>query len=155
MGNLTKIKADLFRAREDLILAHAVNSKGVMGSGIAAIFKKKFPANYLFYKECCEKENMTGKCILGISSTNIVANLVTSEDFGMKVDEKDVVLKNTESALEDMFTQLEKMYLPRKIICSNKFNSGLFGVPWEYTEAIVEKVLSKYPDYKWIIFEID
>lgn len=155
MKNFTRITGDLLMAKEDLILAHAVNAQGVMGAGIAKAIRQKFPTNFFQYKEACENSDITGKCVLGITSSNMIANLCTSRGFGSEVDSEESILKNTILAIQDMFDQLEKMYLPRKVICSNKFNSGIFNVPWEKTEAIIAKFMEKYTDYKWVIFEID
>jgi len=38
------------------------------------------------------------------------------------------------------------------IIYSNKFNSGLFGVPWEYTEEVINELLDRYKRVEWVVY---
>lgn len=131
----------LFDAPLGSTLVHAVSTRSVWGSGIAKEFKLRFPESFDFYKEMCQEE---GGKLLGLviycppENGYVVENLVTSLDYGDKKDSKDVILKNTRMALEAFF---EYEHGP---IHSCKFNSGLFGVPWEDTEKILLDVMNKY-----------
>lgn len=50
---ITIKEGDLFRAPSGII-CHQVNCKGVMGRGVAKIFKEKYPYAFLQYKSLCE-----------------------------------------------------------------------------------------------------
>lgn len=49
-GNLLDSKAE--------VLVNTVNTVGVMGKGIALMFKEKFPQNFMQYAEACKKEEV-------------------------------------------------------------------------------------------------
>lgn len=157
--NYTITNKNIFNAPSGSILVHAVNSLGVMGAGLALQMKKILPSNYIQYVDFCKQEgkDKTGKCFIGFTSQFVICNLITSKGYGHNVDAEDIIIQNTSSALEDMFNQLNEMPLERKFIFSNKFNSGLFNVPWHKTESIVQSFLNKdlYKEYKWIVCDID
>jgi O-acetyl-ADP-ribose deacetylase (regulator of RNase III) len=52
---LTKKKGSLFDS-DAPALAHGVNCHGVMGAGIARLFRDKYPSMYFSYKEQCRHE---------------------------------------------------------------------------------------------------
>lgn len=53
-GNLLEAKVEA--------LVNTVNTVGVMGKGIALMFKEAFPENYFGYREACKSERVeTGK----------------------------------------------------------------------------------------------
>jgi len=39
------------------------------------------------------------------------------------------------------------------MVYSNKFNSGLFNVPWEMTEYFLKCFLNRRSDVKWTVVE--
>lgn len=49
-GNLLEAQADA--------LVNTVNTVGVMGKGIALMFKEAFPENYRLYKEACQAKSV-------------------------------------------------------------------------------------------------
>lgn len=55
-------------------IGHGVNTKGVMGAGIAKEFRDRFPENYRVYKEWCDKKLFDpGETIayLDVDQTNV------------------------------------------------------------------------------------
>lgn len=136
-------KGSLFDAPKETILVHACNSKGVWGSGIAAEFKKRYPAEFLRYERLCKY----GENILGTGPIySNVGCLITSSGFGNSLDTKDEILVHTTLALNNL---CERGPGP---IASNKFNSGLFKVPWEETEKILNVFVKKY-NLDWTVYE--
>lgn len=64
---------------------------------------------------------------------NNVGCLFTSKDYGTKVDPPQEIIENTKWAIKDLLTKTTmKIAMP-------KINSGLFKVPWEETEAVLNK----------------
>lgn len=76
------------------IIAHQVNCMGVMGSGVAAQIKKKYPIAYELYRKYCDENSlhrigMLGELQLCPVSTNpdgtpriYVANMFAQYDYG-------------------------------------------------------------------------
>lgn len=93
---LSIIQGDLFDPAHNFdTLAHGTNCKGLMGSGIAPIFKEKFPAMYQEYKTLCDQqgENLAGSVQLVHNLYNPatnkpinVANLFTQVNIGANAD---------------------------------------------------------------------
>lgn len=142
-------KMSLFDAPPGSILMHGCNAQGVWGRGIAAEFKKRFPKSYTEYTKLCNvgKSLIPGYgrvgqvVLLEEENTQQVACLVTSYDYG-DIDPERIILLQTALALEDLCA---RYYVTRrkKIYC-NKFNSGLFQVPWHETEYILKYFAEKY-----------
>src|SRR5699024_5323140 len=84
------VKGDVLKAEEDVI-AHQVNCKGVMGSGLAKQIRNKYKGVYQKYKRECEEElSRSGKSkfLLGhtlnveVGEGKYVANLFGQDGYG-------------------------------------------------------------------------
>lgn len=160
-------KMSLFEAPEASIIIHACNSQGVWGRGIAAEFKKLYPHSYLDYKKFCERYNEERESACGLGSLSQfhieekcwVGWIVTSHNYGSKVDPVEQIKINTTLALDDLCKKLTfahpKSDFDEYSVYSNKFNSGLFNVPWEESELILKTVLKNYKRINWIICDPD
>lgn len=143
-------KMSLFDAPPGSILMHGCNAQGVWGRGIAAEFKKRFPKSYFQYTDLCNlyKRNQPGYGAVGMTLVlekehgYNVACVVTSFDYG-DIDPERQILLQTVMALEDFCLTWEVETGGTAIYC-NKFNSGLFAVPWEKTEYILNYFAEKY-----------
>lgn len=135
------------------LIFHACNAQGVWGSGIAAEFKKRYPEEYKLYQEFCSKENMTSMAEIGEKT----AWIVTSESYGKEKDNELQILINTVLALDELFYKASDPIYPwiNKTLYCNKFNSGLFNVPWEKSEQILRTVLKKYPHFTVVVCDPD
>lgn len=152
---LTYKKQSLFDAPWGSVIVHACNAQGVWGSGIAKEFAERYPSSYELYRHHChnhdpyEGETVYGAVMIDSNDKNedhIIGCLFTSENYGSKKDDKETIKLNTVIALFDLlkYSGISEVY-------SNKFNSGLFGVPWEETESILKFVLNKFPNVDWIV----
>lgn len=148
MALITK-KMSLFDAELGSILVHACNAQGVWGSGIAKEMKERFPIAFRHYNAMCSMYQMVGDIDITFDNNYGVASIVTSENYGSKVDSPEDILVNTTICLNELCKKLDKS----AIIYSNKFNSGLFNVPWENTEAILKVFINKY-DLNWTVCEL-
>ncbi len=149
-------EGSLFEADKGTILVHACNTMGVWGSGIAAEFKKRFPYSFLVYNELCKNALQHDAELYGLSGTTLVTPeengykvgcLFTSADFGKDVDPVDEILVNTTLALHYFVGNLTG----KPKIASNMFNSGLFGVPWDRSEAALKVFVDRY-DLDWTVY---
>jgi ADP-ribose 1''-phosphate phosphatase len=147
-------KGSLFDAPKDSILVHSCNAQGVWGSGIAKEFKIRFPESYEMYHLGCLDEDATGLGILLPEENGYrVGCLITSKNYANKKDSIDVILNNTEAALQMFFTT--QLLGSKDEIHSCKFNSGLFGVPWEKTEKILLDIMKEIGYTKeWTVWEL-
>lgn len=144
MSKIKYIKGSLFDVAEpESILIHAVNCRGVWGSGIAKEFKIKFPQSFEIYHYSCSNKNVGEAGICKQENGYSVGCLYTSESYGKEVDDKDKIIVQTTLALNDLVTVCLPIKYKGKIY-SNKFNSGLFGVPWEETEKILAYFVERY-----------
>lgn len=147
----------LFDAPEDNIIIHACNAQGKWRSGIAKEFKKQYKLSYKDYKVHCKKHsNVCGTAEMSnlhLEETHWVGWIITSNGESNDKDNKELIKINTTLALKDLCQNLyNKCRGTYNIdIYSNKFNSGLFEVPWEESELILKRVLEDYPRINWTI----
>ena len=150
-------KGNLFQAEgPNTILVHACNTQGSWGAGIAVEFAKRYPQYYKEYRQKCDKY---GKTLLGMAIQfrgvmsnpgQAIACLFTSSGYGSNRDTEKRILLSTQAAVECLLGTL-----PEDVeIHSPKINSGLFGVPWEKTEEVIEQCLLHYPEVKWVVWEL-
>ncbi len=160
---ITHKTMSLFDAPNEAIIVHACNSQGVWGSGIAKPFKANYPHSYLDYNKFCAhynqcRETACGKAGLSSfheSERHWVGWIVTSHNYGPLKDSPELIKINTTLALQEF---CKKVYMahpkesnPTIEIYSNKFNSGLFVVPWEDSELILKTVLKDFTRINWIV----
>lgn len=70
---------------KETILAHQVNCKGVMGSGVARTLREKYPEIFPGYHEYCVKygvHNLGTVNIVPCHDGHIVANIFGQENYG-------------------------------------------------------------------------
>lgn len=82
--NVTIVPGDLFSTHCNII-AHQVNCKGVMGSGVAKTVKEKYPTVFTFYKEACDKfkSKCLGSCqLVPVAENKHIANIFGQDSYG-------------------------------------------------------------------------
>lgn len=144
----------LFDAPPESYIAHGCNALGVWGSGIAVPFKQKFPLAFLSYNRFCLNDaKALGKALVIYENNYNVTCLITSKAYGKEKSSKEDILKYSEQAVRSLIGYLKEFSgcSGTNNIYSNKFNSGLFEVPWEETEAVLKKVLDEYPEIDWVV----
>jgi len=149
------VKGNLFDYLNDnMLIVHSCNCKGVWGSGFAKQMKEKFPLAFNKYERTCKE--FTSGILLGfpliISNEDhkdtLTVCLMVSDGYGKYVDSPASIKNYTLKALRELLDSISR---DSKIsIISPKFNSGLFNVPWNETEEILNNVLNEYKDKKQI-----
>lgn len=141
------VKGDLFAhtTKKIAVLAHACNPHGLWGGGIAAQFRKRYPKAYQEYALHCREHgnSLLGSSFLATTEDQqvLVACLFTS-DFSIEPSE---IVKFTGQSMTDLTSQLKKHNDietdgdGKPVISMPMINSGIFGVPWEDTEAELQK----------------
>lgn len=146
---LTDIVGDIFAALPNSILIHACNCVGNWGAGIAAAFRKKYPAAFKTHVAYCKArkpEQLIGTAQLippspGDKHQHYVGCLFTSKRFGRNKDSPEAILEATGPAMSDLMGKIaEGVKGGGKVgeVRMCQINSGLFGVPWESSRDIIE-----------------
>jgi ADP-ribose 1''-phosphate phosphatase len=174
---LSHHNADLFTAPPHTLLCHATNAQGTWGAGIAAAFKKHYPAAFKIYAAHCAKwptSSLLGTTFLippqekSFSKSEREAQhwigcLFTSEKKGKGKGSKESILEATGDAVRDLVRRVRDLHEDAaaadaaggsKVAIASvrmcKINSGLFGVPWGATAAVVEGIEVEDGDLKEI-----
>lgn len=159
-------KMSLFDAPERSIIVHACNAKGSWNAGIAAEFKNRYPYALKDYEGFCQEDRYSivghsGSSMWHISEPHHVWWLITSSGYGSERDSKEQIKINTTLALYHMCRRVNehRKWTETKEgdiieVYSNKFNSGLFQVPWEETELILLTILKRFSKINWIVCEV-
>nr|OQO27851.1 hypothetical protein B0A51_04820 [Rachicladosporium sp. CCFEE 5018] len=144
---------DLFNSPPNSILLHACNCRGSWGAGVAASFKKKYPAGYEVHVAHCKAtkaESLLGTAQLippqasdaKSGESHWIACLFTSVDVGKKKGSRESILEATGEAMQGLLKQIGEVEDGVTIgsIRMPKINQGLFDVPWERTRAVLEGI---------------
>jgi ADP-ribose 1''-phosphate phosphatase len=160
-------KMSLFDTPQESIIIHTCNSQGVWRSGIAKPFKEKYPLSFIDYNGFCTNANKTRGSACGRASLSQfhetephwVGWIVTSHTYGDLKDPPELIKINTTMALMELCKKIymahSKEEYPEINVYSNKFNSGLFAVPWEESELILNTVLKDFKRINWIVCDPD
>lgn len=141
---------NLFDAPRGSVLIHACNCRGVWGSGVAREMKKRFLSAYHAYQSACLQAGNLGNAFLWDDNEYRIGCLMTSDGYGVDVDDPDHIVAATDASLWKLFPLLGHS----TEVFSPKFNSGLFRVPWERTEEILKFHLTQNPKINWTICEL-
>lgn len=134
-GNLLKADVDA--------LVNTVNTKGVMGKGIALQFKRAFPANYKAYKAACD----AGRVELGrmfvfdngrIERPYFIINFPTKGHWKARSRIADI-----EAGLADLRRLLTELEV--ESVAIPPLGAGLGGLDWADVQPLIEKALSDLP----------
>ncbi len=121
------------------IICHQVNTKGVMGAGLALAIRTKWPKAYDYYKN--NRLFLGGTLFTKVDNRLWVAHLIAQESFGPGVQTDYVAfreaIRQVRLPRDDRLSDLHglNIYLPYKIGC------GLAGGDWNTVLAIIEEEL--------------
>lgn len=159
---ITYKKISLFDAPEGSILVHGCNGQGVWGSGIAKPFKEKYPRSWVEYNKYCVDALAKDKKFGAVGTTLITSQenkrfvgcLITSVSYGPDKDSVADIVAQTFLALDSLFRNLKESGELSRPIYSNKFNSGMFKVDWQYTERCLKYFTNRY-GVEWVVCDPD
>jgi len=120
-------------------ICNAVNCVGVMGGGLAAVFKKKFPVMYAEYVNyCAQKKLRPGQIHVFVDDSNKhIFNVATKDDWMADSEYAWVVegLKNI--AVEARRLGITSVAVPA-------LGCGLGSLEWARVKKIVEEVAAEH-----------
>ncbi len=145
------IKGNIFESNAEA-LVNTVNTKGVMGKGIAYFFKERFPENFRLYKKACEEGKVTtGKMF--VTQANILTNPKWIINFPTKKHwRQPSSYKFIEEGLDDLIKVIKKLNI--KSIAIPALGAGQGRLQWEQVKRIIEDKLSKL-DIEILVYEPD
>lgn len=132
-------------------LVNTVNTVGVMGKGIALMFKEAFPANFRAYEDACKNHEVKiGRMFVTenrtLSGPRWIINFPTKKHWRQP--------SKLEWIQEGLF-DLRKVVQEHKIhsIALPPLGSGNGGLDWCDVRPEVERILGELEDVKVIVFE--
>lgn len=143
--NLTKLKYGNFLEADTEAIVNTVNTKGVMGKGIALQFKKAFPDMYNEYK----KECLSGKIQIGKMHVYKNKSLLGPKyliNFPTKIKWQDPSsIEYIERGLDDLVKVIKKYEI--RSISIPALGCGQGGLDWNKVYALM---MSKFEDIKYV-----
>lgn len=134
------VNGDIMNAKEDII-AHQVNCKGKMGSGVALSIKNKYPNVYDQYKNKCDNvlksSDLLGTVLIiqGKDSNKYVANIFAQDSYGWNKQYTNI------EAFEKCIYYLRSISasLNLAIAMPYKIGCGRGGADWDNIYNIIKK----------------
>lgn len=132
-------------------LVNTVNTVGVMGKGIALMFKEAFPENFKNYEAACKrKELKAGKMFVSERQSFVgpkwIINFPTKENW--RGNSK---IEWIEAGLEDLKTVITENNI--KSIAVPPLGSGNGGLGWEQVRPRIEAALGSLKGVRVIVYE--
>jgi O-acetyl-ADP-ribose deacetylase (regulator of RNase III) len=137
--NIHYVTGDLFESHAEC-LVNAVNTVGVMGAGIAADFKRRYPSMFESYKTQCENGQLKIGTLMFYkpkNDTDKVVCLFPTKEHWANPSRTEYI----EAGLR-AFVRFHKEWNIRSIAFP-KLGCGLGGLDWEYeVKPLMEKYLT-------------
>lgn len=142
-GNLLEASAEA--------LVNTVNTVGVMGKGIALMFKEAFPSNYRAYEDACKRKEVTiGKMFvtenLAFSGPRWIINFPTKKHWRQPSK-----LEWIKEGLTDLHQVIQQYQI--RSIALPPLGSGNGGLDWAEVRPEVERLLGDLDDVDILVFE--
>ena len=132
-------------------LVNTVNTVGVMGKGIALMFKEAFPANFLAYEEACERlEIKIGRMFVtetgALSGPRWIINFPTKKHWRQPSKLEWII-----EGLGDLRRVIQQNHI--RSIALPPLGSGNGGLEWREVRQQVERVLGDLEDVDVLVYE--
>ena len=143
-GNLLEAPAEA--------LVNTVNTVGVMGKGIALMFKETFPENYRLYREACQTKNVKVGHVFAterrdfVSGPKWIINFPTKEHWRAPSR-----LEWIRDGLADLRRFIEQHEI--RSIALPPLGSGNGGLEWQAVRPLIVGALEPLQDVAIIVYE--
>jgi O-acetyl-ADP-ribose deacetylase (regulator of RNase III) len=132
-------------------LVNTVNTVGVMGKGIALMFKEAFPENFAAYEDACKHQQVeTGRMFIterdALLGPRWIINFPTKQHWRARTR-----MEWIDAGLED----LKRVILERGIrsIAMPPLGCGNGGLAWDQVRPRIEAALSELDNVRVLVFE--
>lgn len=133
-------------------VVNTVNTVGVMGKGIALMFKEAFPANFREYEAACKRGDVqTGRMFVTerpaiLGSPRWIINFPTKQHWRGKAR-----LEWIESGLQDLRCVIQEKNI--RSIALPPLGCGNGGLDWGDVRPLIERALADLTDVEIVIYE--
>jgi len=141
------------------IILHCVNDEGVMGSGIAATIRKKFPKAYeayakLFTLKASDRPTAQGQIqVVQVDKNLFVANLFGQSSCGDIAGFPAIRYDAIEEGLIRLRERFKKVTNTEIVLHTCRLGSGLAGGSWKRVEDIINRVFKDIPDLNIVVYD--
>lgn len=147
---ITYLQGNLLDAEVEA-LVNTVNTVGVMGKGIALMFKERFPQNMQEYAQACKAGDVqTGRMFVTktgeLMGPKWVVNFPTKQHWKAKSK-----IEWIESGLEDLRRFIEENSL--QSIAIPPLGAGNGGLDWQEVKPLLERALDDLEGVNILVFE--
>ena len=131
------------------IIAHQVNCKGVMGSGVAYTVRQLYPVVYREYKELCRNNSprdLLGKVQIIPTSTRYIANIFGQDDYARRgyVPRRYTDYDALDRAFSFLVNYMESMKIYR-VAMPDHIGCGRGGGDWVTVKMLLIRHFKKHP----------
>ncbi len=132
-------------------IVNPVNCVGVMGRGLAAQFKRAYPANFTSYELACKRgEVAPGK--MHVFATGQLTNPRYIVNFPTKRHWRDQSrIEDIEAGLTALVTEVSARGITS--IAIPPLGCGLGGLDWSDVRPLIEQACARMPDVRTVMFE--
>ncbi len=142
-GNLLESKAEA--------LVNTVNTVGVMGKGIALLFKEQFSENFKLYKKACQNAEVRVGTMF-ITHTQQILNPQHIINFPTKKDwRKPSQYAFVAKGLEDLVLQIQRLNI--QSIAIPPLGCGNGGLEWTKVKLMIEDAMEQLAHVKVYLYE--
>ncbi len=132
-------------------LVNTVNCVGFMGRGIAAQFKRAFPANFKAYQSACRRKLVQPGQMFVVETGQLtpprfIINFPTKRHWRAHSRIEDI-----ETGLEALVGEIERREI--RSIAVPPLGCGLGGLSWSDVRPRIERALAAVPDVRVLVFE--
>lgn len=143
-------KGNILRADTEAIV-NTVNCVGFMGRGIAAQFKRQYPANFKAYEAACKrKEVVPGRMFMfetgQLTNPRLIVNFPTKRHWRGASRIEDI-----EAGLSALIGEVKQRGI--KSIAIPPLGCGLGGLDWNDVRPLIERAFKETPEVRTVVFE--
>ncbi len=144
------LKGDLLEAQAEA-LVNTVNTKGVMGKGVALQFKRAFRNNYKAYAAACERgEVEVGKVFVFDRETldhpRYIFNFPTKKHWRHRSK-----IEYIQTGLEDLVREIRDRDVHS--IALPPLGCGYGGLDWDEVRVLIEEAADRLPEVDFLVYE--
>src|SRR5438309_3080812 len=133
-------------------LVNTVNTVGVMGKGIALMFKEAFPENFLAYSVACKKHEIEVGRIFATERKDLVGGPKWIVNFPTKKHWRNPSkIDWIKDGLQDLVRFIREQKI--KSIALPPLGSGNGGLDWKEVRPVIEATLGSLQDVDVLVFE--
>jgi O-acetyl-ADP-ribose deacetylase (regulator of RNase III) len=138
MTKLTEHTGSLFDSTADAYV-HGVNTEGLMGAGIAVLFKKAYPEMYSVYKALCKLGRLQpGETWVWEAHDRTIYNIASQDKPGANAR-----LEWFERGLTQTLKHAQENNVV--VIAMPRIGCGIGGLDWEDVRDIIEHYAERTP----------